>query len=96
MINIFGFYINLVVVFIRDLFDKFFKFFGYVLLSNIVKGYFIYFLWDGFYYVCNNLIGVCEVCSFDFFFWDKGVNISYMEIFFIDECLLMKGFYFDD
>lgn len=94
--NISGPYTNLVAAPTSDSLDKFLKPFGHVLSNNTAKGYLTYSLWDGFYYVRNNLTGIREARSSDFFPWDKGADISYMEISSIDECLPMKGSYPDD
>lgn len=94
--SIAGPYQNLVAAPAADSLDKFLKPFNYVVSSNYSKGYLYYFNSDGRYAVRNIYTHLLETRSSDFFPWDKGSNIGYMEITSVDECLPIKGTYPDE
>lgn len=75
--------------------DKFLKPYNYVISSNYEKGYLYYSNYNGVYTVRNIYTKQLEARSSDFFPWDKGSNIGYMEISSVDECLPVKGSYPD-
>lgn len=76
--------------------DKFLKPYGYAVSSNYNKGYLNYSTYNGVYTVRNNYTKELDARTSDFFPWDKGSNIGYMDITSVDECLPVKGSYPDD
>lgn len=74
-----------------DSLDKFLKPFNYVVSSNYDKGYLYYSNYNGVYTVRNIYTKQLDARSSDFFPWDKGSNIGYMDISSVDECLPVKG-----
>lgn len=76
--------------------DKFLKPYDYIVSSNYNKGYLYYSNYNGVYTVRNIYTKNMDAKSSDFFPWDKGANIGYMEVSSVDECLPMKGSYPDD
>lgn len=94
--SIAGPYQNLIAAPNAETLDKFLKPFNYVVSSNFTRGYLYYSKSDGIYTVRNIYTKQLEAKSSDFFPWDKGSNIGYMEISSVDECLPIKGPYPDN
>ena len=94
--SIAGPYQNLIAAPATDSLDKFLKPYNYIVSSNYEKGYLYYSSYNGVYTVRNIYTKQLDARSSDFFPWDKGSNIGYMEISSVDECLPVKGSYPDD
>lgn len=67
--------------------DKFLKTYNYIVSETFGKGYLSYSPHLGLYNVNKLHTSESETVSSDFFPWDKGDNIGYVDISSIDECL---------
>ena len=92
--SIAGPYPSLVAAPAADSLDKFLEPYGHIVGKTYNDGY---LSWSaGYFFIRKVSTQELDAISSDFFPWDKGAELDYIEISSIDECLPMKWTYPDD